>query len=171
MEGLVRRPSSIFDPKAGLLRAEHFQIAYATNDIDRARAVFAERYGVDQFQRLEGPLAAGGRIRVELAWVGPVMYELLTASGEGAAIYMDRLAVADRFQIRHHHLGYLIADAEQWQDLLSQVEGQRHSLLHLSDNPGFMQSCFVDAPELGHYLEYIFPSAAGAEFLSSVPGN
>jgi hypothetical protein len=42
---------------------------------------------------------------------------------------------------------------------------------HVSDNPGFMQSCFVDAPELGHYLEYIFPSPAGAEFLSSVPGN
>ncbi len=171
MGGLLRRPSSAFDPAAGLLRAEHFQVAYATNDIDRARALLAERYGIERFQRLEGPLAAGGRIRVELAWVGSVMYELMTASGEGSAIYMDRLDDSDAFQIRHHHLGYLVADAAQWRGLLNQIEAKRHRMPHVGNSPGFMDSCFVEAPELGHYLEYIFPSPAGLAFLEAVPGN
>ena len=91
---LLRRPLPIVDPASGVLRAEHFQIAYATNDIDRAQAILANRYGIGAFRRLEGPLAAGGQIRVELAWVGPVMYELLTASGPGSAIYMDRLVAS-----------------------------------------------------------------------------
>ena len=38
-------------------------------------------------------------------------------------------------------------------------------------NPGFLKSCFVEAPELGHYLEYIYPEAAGIEFFQNVPAN
>ncbi len=36
---------------------------------------------------------------------------------------------------------------------------------------GFMRCCYVEAPELGHYLEYILPEAAGIEFFESVPNN
>ncbi|CAM5528515.1 hypothetical protein ACFSUK_30150 [Sphingobium scionense] len=168
---LLRRPSPLVDPASGVLRAEHFQIAYATNDIDRAQAILADRYGIGAFRRLEGPLAAGGQIRVELAWVGPVMYELLTASGPGSAIYMDRLAPGDAFQMRHHHLGYLIHDDAQWQALLARAEADGLPVPHVSHNIGFMHSCFVDAPELGHYLEYIFPTQAGIDFFAAVPAT
>lgn len=167
----LRRPLPLVDPIQGLLRAEHFQIAYATNDIDRACAIFGARYGIRDFRRLEGPLAAGGHIRVELAWVGPVMYELLTASGPGSAIYMARLAPGDAFQIRHHHLGYLIHDAAQWQALMDRADRHDHAMPHISHNAGFMDSCFVDAPELGHYLEYIFPTPAAIDFFQAVPAN
>ena len=34
-----------------------------------------------------------------------------------------------------------------------------------------MDSCFVDAPELGHYLEYIFPTQAGIDFFAAVPAT
>ena len=40
-----------------------------------------------------------------------------------------------------------------------------------SNNPGFLQKCFVDVPELGHYFEYIFPEQAGIDFFERVPGN
>jgi hypothetical protein len=36
---------------------------------------------------------------------------------------------------------------------------------------GFMRYCYVEVPELGHYLEYILPEAAGIEFFESVPSN
>ncbi len=165
------RPASSFDPAAGLLRTEHFQMAYATNDIDHACALFRDRYGIREFRRLEGPLAAGGHIRVELAWVGTIMYELLTAHGEGSSIYMSRLPPGDGFRLKHHHLGYMIADDAGWAALMAEVETKGHTLSHLSHNTGFMKSCFVDAPELGHYLEYICPEPAGLAFFESVPGN
>ena len=165
------RPPLTPDPAQGLLRAEHFQVAYATSDPDRAWARFAERYGIRHFATLEGQLPAGGQMRVDLAWVGTVMYELMHASGPGSAIYMDRLPAGPDFAIRHHHLGYLIDGEAAWQGLMEQVSASGHRLAHLSENTGFMTSCFVDAPELGHYLEYIRPEPAGAEFLANVPRN
>ncbi len=166
----MKRPHATYDCADGLLRAEQFQIAYATNDIERARTIFQERYGIKRFQRLEGPLHAGGHIHVELAWVGNTMYELLTASGPGSELYTVRLP-ADDFAIRHHHLGFLISSEDQWEALLANVERNRWSLLSKSNNPGFMQSCFVDVPELGHYLEYLYPEPAGLAFFENVPGN
>jgi extradiol dioxygenase family protein len=161
---LERRPTRI-GPAGGLARAEHFQIAYATNDIDRAMAVFSERLGISEFRRLEGPLPAGGTVRVELAWVGTVMYELISATGEGSAIYMDRLPASDGFALRHHHFGYVLESRAQFDALF----GGGWPVVHHSVNAGFMETCFVDADELGHYLEYFLLEPAGREFLAAVP--
>lgn len=168
---MLNRPASTFDPAAGLLRTEHFQMAYATNDIDQARARFQERYGIREFRSLNGELRQGGRIHVEFAWVGTLMYELIYAEGPGSDIYMDRLPAGDGFKLKHHHLGFLIHDEAEWQALMAEVESKQWQMPHLSHTPGFMLSCFVDAPELGHYLEYLFPEPAALEFFASVPGN
>lgn len=170
MTNILKRPASAFDPGRGLLRAEHFQMAYATNDIDRACALFSDRYGIAEFRRLEGQMPSGGHIRVELAWVGTIMYELLTANGPGAELYVGRLPQGD-FAIRHHHLGFLIQDQAQWDALQDEVARRGWSMPYRNHNAGFMRSCFVDVPELGHYFEYIFPEPAGLAFFEGVPGN
>jgi hypothetical protein len=170
MQDFVRRPRGNFRPGAGLLRSDHFQVAYSTNDIDRALDIFADRHGIREFRRLEGALPAGGHIRVELAWVAGTMYELLTADGPGSALYVGHLP-SDGFALRHHHLGFLIHHQDQWDALHVTAAEKGWSVPSVSRNPGFMQSCFVDAPELGHYLEYIFPEPAGIAFFESVPGS
>jgi len=164
----LTRTAPDFDPGAGLFIAEHFQMAYATNDIDRACDIFRRHYGIREFRRLEGQLATGGHIRIELVWIGTIMYELLTASGPGSAIYVGCLPPGG-FAIKHHHLGYLIQNEAQWDGLMKEVARNAWSMPHQSDNPGFLKSCFVDAPELGHYLEYICPEKAGLDFFESVP--
>lgn len=166
----MKRPDGQFDPSAGLLRAEQFQMAYATNDIERACDLFRQRFGIREFRRLAGQMPSGGHIHVELAWVGPTMYELLTATGPGSDLYVGRLPT-DRFAIQHHHLGFLIHDEAQWQGLFSQIENNGWTLLSKNNTPGFMQTCFVDVPELGHYFEYLFPEPAGLAFFEGVPGN
>jgi hypothetical protein len=166
----MKRPSAAFSPAAGLLRTEHFQMAYATNDIERARKLFQARYGIETFRRLEGPMPAGGYIRVELAWVGSIMYELISAEGPGSALYMDRLPNTD-FAIRHHHLGFLIHTEAEWNELLAQIAANGWSMPYRNHTPGFLQSCFVDVPDLGHYFEYLFPEPAGLAFFEDVPGN
>ena len=166
----MKRPDGHFNPADGLLRAEQFQMAYATNDIERACELFRQRFGIREFRRLAGQLPSGGHIHIELAWVGPTMYELLTASGPGSELFVGRLP-KDRFAIQHHHLGFLIHDEAQWQGLFSQIERNGWTLLSKNNTPGFMQTCFVDVPEVGHYLEYLFPEAAGLDFFESVPNN
>lgn len=164
------RPALHADLSRGLLSAEHFQVAYATSDIEQAQALFGDRFGMEHWTQLEGQLPAGGEIRVELAWVGTVMYELMWSRGPGSAIYMDRLPDKPGFHLKHHHLGYLVDEAG-WDALIQTVEREGHAMPHVSHNTGFMKSCFVDAPELGHYLEYICPAEAGSAFFKAVARN
>ncbi|GGC15949.1 hypothetical protein GCM10011494_38560 [Novosphingobium endophyticum] len=170
MANALRRPSASCTPAKGLLCAEQFQVAYATNDIDRARDWLSERLGIAEFRSLEGATPAGGHIRVELAWVGPTMYELITATGPGSELYVGRLGTHE-FAIRHHHLGFMIADEAQWHAVHAEAKRQGFAVPYENETPGFMRSCFVDVPELGHYLEYLWPTDAGREFFASVPAN
>lgn len=153
----------------GFLRGEHFQIAYATNDIEQAAELFKARFGIREFRRIEGQMPAGGTIRVELAWVGPVMYELVTATGAGSDLYMDRLPGGPGFALRHHHLGYLVSGEDEWAALLEAAASAGFTVPYHNDNTGFLRSCFVDAGPLGHYLEYLLPEPAGLDFFRSIP--
>ena len=73
----IDRPIPIIDPSRGLLNAAHFQMAYVTNDLDRACDLFSRQLGVRAFTRLEGPNGKGGHVRTELAWIGGIMLELV----------------------------------------------------------------------------------------------
>ncbi len=170
MTPTVLRPAPPALPALKLMCNDPFQIAYSTNDIERACDIFAERYGISEFRRLEGERPGGGTIRVELAWVGSMMFELMTASGAGSELYMDRLP-QDGFAIRHHHIGYFVHDDASWDALASEAARLGVAYVPGNVNPGFLKSCFVDAPELGHYLEYIYPEAAGIAFFENVPEN
>jgi hypothetical protein len=170
MNATVRSPLAKFSPGNGLLRNDCFQMAYATSDLDRACGVFADRFGIKKFRRLEGQLPAGGHIRIELAWVGGTMYELLRAEGPGSDFFMSVLP-SDGFAIRHHHLGFFIDTLSDWTALEAEIERGGWPIRSKSNNQGFLRACIVEVPELGHYLEYIFPEPAGIAFFESVPGN
>lgn len=172
----MRQPPRITSQPAGLLptgllSTAPFQIAYATNDIEQAKTLFQQQLGIRQFRQLSGQLPSGGHIHVELAWVGNIMYELLTASGEGSELYLHQLPT-DAFAIRHHHLGFLLRSEAEWQALQREIAERQWHMPHISHTPGFMRSCFVDCPALGHYLEYLWPEAAGLDFFEKeVPKN
>lgn len=168
---MIQRPMPTQQTASALLRHDYFQIAYVTNDIAQARDVLSGRYGISAFQCLEGTRPNGGHIHVELAWVGGVMIELLTASGPGSAMFNDRLPPDGSFAIRHHHLGYFIYDDAQWDALHKEATRLGVKITPGNVNTGFLKSCFVEAPELGHYLEYIYPEAGGIEFFQNVPAN
>jgi len=170
MSAIVGRPVAKFSPGQGLLRNDCFQMAYATSDLDRACQVFADRFGITKFRRLEGPLAAGGHIRIELAWVGGTMYELLRAEGPGSDFFMNLLP-SKGFAIRHHHLGFFIENLADWAALEAEIERGGWPICSKSHNVGFLRACIIEAPELGHYLEYILPEPAGVAFFEGVPGN
>lgn len=168
---LLQRPAGGFDSAQGLLRAEHFQMAWATNDMERAKALLSERLGIREFTVIGGPTRQGGETWAALAWVGTIMYELITASGPGSDIIMNRLPQGSGFAMKHHHLGYLVSDQTEWDALEAEAARAGWAMPHKSVNAGFMTSCFIDVPELGHYLEYIMPEPAGLEFFQNVTRN
>jgi hypothetical protein len=165
------RPKVPGDYAHGLLHGEHFQIAYATNDIERAKAVFAERFGIALFATLQGALPQRGSIHVELAWCGGVMYELLTASGPGSEVYVESLPDAG-FAMRHHHYGYLVRDAAAWDALRATIARGGWNMRVDQNIAGFMRQIFVESPELGCLCEYLLPEPAGMDFFfETVPNN
>jgi len=168
MKNALTRPESKFG--AGLLRHDHFQIAYNTNDMDRAVALFAERYGIKEFRQLAGPTPAGGKIRMEIGWAGGVMYELIWGEGPGTEVFQVGLP-ENGFAIRTHHLGYYVPTEEAWNAVIAEVERAGTKIVHKTHVPGFLQAIIVEQQELGHFLEYIFPEAGGVAFFETAPNN
>lgn len=166
----LQRPPTKAAPGAGLFRHDHFQIGYATTDMDRAVALFAERYGVKEFSKLEGPNAAGGQVRMYIGWAGGVMYELLWAEGPGTEVFRAGLP-AEGFAIRPHHLGYRVDTPEGWAAILAEVEAKGLRVLHSTDVPGFLKAIIVEDPDLGHFVEYILPEPGGLAFFEQAPNN
>jgi catechol 2,3-dioxygenase-like lactoylglutathione lyase family enzyme len=170
MTDVFSRPEAKFAPGAGLYRNDLFQIAYVTNDIERALKMFGERYGVKEWRRMAGPLAAGGRIRVEFGWAGGVLFEVTQADGPGSELY--RLPLPENeFAIRFHHLGFIVPTEAAWQALLEEIATTGVKVCNETNVPGFLQARIVEAPELGHHIEYIYPQGGGIAFFQGVPSN
>lgn len=168
MEYTLKRPAGSVNPAEGLLLAEHFQVAYVTNDMARACEMFGSHLGIRRFSGLGGALKAGGHIEAKFAWVGSVMYEIIQASGPGSQLYMDRLPQGKDFAVKHHHFGFLLQNRPQWDAVMAKAQRLGWAIPHRNDNP-LVEVCFVDATELGHYLEYFLPKQAGLDFFNSVP--
>ena len=164
----LTRPVADFDAGAGLLLLEHFQMAYVTNDLDQARALFRDRLGIRDCAVLEGEMAGGGYIRAEFAWVGTLMYELIHATGPGSEIFSGHLPPTDDFIVKHHHLGYLVQNQAQWDAVQGNAERNNLQTVGHSSN-SLVDVCFVHLPECGHYLEYLFATEAGIAFFENVP--
>lgn len=164
----LNRPAADFDSGLGLLVLEHFQMAYVTNDIDRAQELFCRNLGIREFCKLEGQMPEGGHMQALFAWVGTQMYELICATGPGSDLYMDRLPAGEGFAIKHHHLGFLVQDDAQWNAVIANAGHKGFNIPYRNSNP-IVEVCFVDVPELGHYLEYLYPTPAGLEFFENVP--
>ena len=153
---------------SGMLCKEHSHSAWVTNDLDRALEIFTRRYGVGEFSFIEGPSPEGGHIRVAFAWAGGQVLEIICASGPGFDFYNEMLPDGE-FAIRFHHLGFLIEDETGWKQLEAELHAGDWPIAYSTLTGDFIDAYYVKAPELGHYLEYVRPFAAGRAFYDAVP--
>lgn len=151
----------------GLLCAEHFQMAYVTNDMARAKHLFERQLGIREWSPMAGPTPGGGTMEAHFAWAGTLMYELIHTTGPGSEIFMDRLAGVEDFALRHHHLGFLIHDQAQWDAMLAGASAQGWAVPWTTVNP-FVTACFVAVPGFDHYHEYLLPTPAGLDYFNTV---
>lgn len=164
---MIKRPPQ---PSAsGLLCREHSHSAWVTNDLDRALEIFTGRYGVREFSFIEGPGPEGGHIKVAFAWAGGQILEIISATGPGFEFYNKLLPADGEFAIRFHHLGFLVEDEAGWKRLESDLRDGRWPIAYSTLTGDFIDAYYIEAPELGHYLEYVRPFPAGSRFYDAVP--
>jgi hypothetical protein len=170
MKQNLRRPLPVYDPAKGLLYNDHFQIAYVSNDLDRAVGVFRERFGVPAFRASDTELPNGAKVGIRSAWIGGMMYEICYGAGPGMELYTDWAPPGDEFVLRFHHFGYLIPDDEAWTALEGEIARHGWKERLRSDIPGYVRAVYVEAPELGHFLEFVLPRSGLLERMNATPG-
>lgn len=165
----LRRPAPVYDPAKGLLHNDHFQIAYVTNDVERAVDVFRRRFAVSAFRENDNELPGGAKVGVRSAWIGAFMYEICYGAGPGMELYTDWAPPGRAFVLRFHHFGYLVPTEEAWTALEGEIDRGGWAVRARSDVPGFFRGCYVEVPELGHYLEFVLPRQGLLHRLNATP--
>jgi hypothetical protein len=165
----LERPVPVYDPAKSLLHNEHFQIAYVTNDVDRAVKVFGERFGVKTFRANDNELPSGTKVCIRAAWIGGMMYEICYGRGPGMELYTDWAPPDGDFVLRFHHFGYLVPDDDAWTALEHEIERGGWKVRTKSDIAGFFRGCYVEVPELGHFLEFVQPRRGLLERMNATP--
>ncbi len=148
-----------------------FQLAYVTNDIDRAVEMFTSRYGVGGFHIMRDTPDADGKIHVALGYAGKTNIELIQPGENGRALYADWIADATSFVCRFHHVGLLIDEAADWDAMRQRVVENGSAIVMEGEVPDFAAYLYADTvAELGHYLEYVRLGAHGQAMFAGVPG-
>ena len=154
------------------------QIAYVTNDLDRAREIFRTDYGIEKWLNLGE--AAGRRtisievldgtiieIRGAVAYVGAVQFELIQPVVDAKRLYLDLLPVDGTFAIRFHHLGFNRESKEAVRELRRMLSDSHG--VPLETRSETMPVFYADSRDrLGHYLEYF---SLPMEFDALIPRN
>ncbi|MCX7864928.1 MAG: VOC family protein [Novosphingobium sp.] len=163
------RPMPVLDPARGLLHNEHYHIGYVTNDIERASRLFRERFGVSTFRETFSQMSGGGSLSLRSVWIGNMMFEITCGLGPGMELYSDHAPADGDFVLAFHHLGYLVADDASWALLRHTIASEGWHLRLDADIPGYCRAIYVEAPELGHYLEFVQPAEGLSARLNATP--
>lgn len=150
-----------------------FQIAYVTNDLERATRIFGDQYGVARFHCMRDiAFDDDTRVSIATAYVGETMVELIEPNGKGTSLYEEVLPAGAEFTIRHHHMGHLVTDKEDWKRIHALIAEKGQAIAYEGGIDGVLKALYVDTrPVLGHFLEYIYCMPAGLEFLNQAPRN
>jgi Glyoxalase/Bleomycin resistance protein/Dioxygenase superfamily len=153
------------------------QIAYVTNDIDRARKTFRTIYGVERWLDLAGMSgrrtvsipARNGEIEIRgmIAYVGAIQFELIEPVVDPQRLYTGFLPADGTFAIRFHHLGF---NQQGVKDVRALEQSLSHDhMIPMATDSETMPVFYADARDrLGHYLEYFSLPAA---FDALIPKN
>jgi hypothetical protein len=153
-----------------------YQVAYVTNDFERALQSFRQSHGIHQFARLPAMRYPTGPGReavcdVALAYVGCTEFEVICPQSGDVDIYRDYLP-GSGFGLRFHHLGRLYHSMAELEQQLERHVQEGRILPINAAAPGSARYFYADhRAELGHYIEHICFEPAARAWLAGIPRN
>ena len=157
-----------------------YQVAYVSNDLDAAVDQASRTYGITEWFRMSGfaiPMASGndGLIDVAVANLGDTQFELIAPAGGDDGIYRDCLRADGRFQVVFHHLCQAFDTEDDFRANRAVLQNRGIALpIDNTDLPpnGTVLVCYADVRDtFGHYLEYVWYTDAGRQWLDGIPRN
>ena len=157
--------------------ARHSQVAYVTNDMERALAVFRDQYDVPSFHVFANDVPGliqsdGARLKIALALVGGVEIELIEPQGDSAPLFSAILPEDGSFAIRFHHVAYRIdGTLADYEAHLASLDAAVHPVVWHGAMGEMMRFAYTDERAmLGHYVEHVWMDPAlFAQLSSAIP--
>ena len=145
------------------LFAPFHQVAYVTNDMERALGVFRDRYGIPSFHVMEHRFdavvdEAPGHmaLRIALANVDGVQVEVIEDIGSSLDLYTEPLSRDGTFQVVFHHVCIRIEGGiENWEKHLAEL-GDRPHYYRPKVGEGTRVIYTDERAHLGHYIEHVW---------------
>jgi hypothetical protein len=148
-----------------------FQTAYVVADMAAGEAIAARRFGLPSLQvNRDVSIDTGqgiAKCHFALAFVGAAQIEIIQPAGGADAVYRDMLTPTG---LRLHHIGVLLSEAGMWADLTREIDAGGEATPVRGVFGNLMHYLYVDRRnELGHYVEYMYQTPAGAHLFDTVP--
>jgi hypothetical protein len=147
---------------AGLLTVGFGQMAWVTNDIDQAVALFKDRHDTGEFfivRDLEAPLSGDriAKMNLALAHAGGIDIELIEPLGGEDGVWREILRGDGGFEMHFHHHAQMVSSREDLDRLKQEGIAQGFPVSvegRTADGPGFF---YLDCrATLGHHVEYLY---------------
>jgi hypothetical protein len=143
------------------LFAPFHQVAYVTNDMERALGVFRDHYGIPSFFVLEHSMDAVGdekpgrmSLKIALANVDGVQVEVIEDLGSTSDLYTAPLPADGSFRIVFHHVCIVVSGGvENWERHLAELGDRPH--YYRPQTSADTRVIYTDErARLGHYIEH-----------------
>ena len=154
----------------------HYQNAYVTHDLDKAKALLTERYGLTDYVTFEPDMILKtpdgdkpSAVRAAFGWAGGLQIELIQPVS-GFVDHYTPFLPSDKSDAtpRFHHMAVRRDDLDQ---MRAEIGRLGVPLAFEGSVPGLV-FIYLDArATLGHYLEYIWADKAGWEMMQWPKGR
>jgi len=141
------------------------QLAYATNDLEHALAIYSEQYGIPSFHRLEAQIFArvGDRVgqaelTIALANVRGVNIEVIEATKDVGGFFTSAISGMSGFAIALHHVCQrLEGGISNWDAHLANLQMSGREIALHGDVGDHARLVFTDDRKmLGAYIEHLW---------------
>jgi len=157
--------------------AYHSQIAYVTNDLQRAMKIWDECHGVGSFYVFSNDMpgvecSPPFRMTVALANVGGVEIELIEPVADQAPLHAEGLPQNGGFAMRFHHVAMRIrGELQDFEAHMASLDKTAHPVVWTGGMGEVMRYAYTDErATLGHYVEHVwFDDAFHAQLASAIP--
>jgi hypothetical protein len=154
----------------------HYQNAYVTHDIDKARDLLSERYGLKDWINFEMELPVrtpdGERqlgVKVGCAWAGSLQIELIEPVSGAVEPYLPYLP-ADKsdFTPRFHHISLR---RDNYDDMQAEIARLGLPFVCEGGIPDLLYTYVDGRGTFGHYVEFVWASEAGWKMIGWPEGR
>lgn len=141
------------------------QLAYTTNDIEQALAIYAEQYGIPSFHRLDAHIIARvgdsegeAELKIALANVRGVNIELMEVTKDVGGFFTSAISDRSGFAIALHHVCQrLDGPVSTWDAHLTDLQMSGREIAFHGNSGDYARLVFTDDRSmLGAYIEHLW---------------